>query len=324
MTYPQGQVPQQFQQYQPPAEPQYAQPQVPQYYPPQQPMPIQQGYPAQQYGQVPPGYQYPQAAPAAALPMPSSTLDDFYNQPSTGGGPGWKFQTIGTRHVGQVARPLHDGDVQPVTDFRTGAVVTYRDGRAKQQLVIPLIEPNGEAATWYVKGKDRDALAAAMAQAGAPAGPPEAGAWIMVTYVADKPSGQGLNPTKVKDVQYVRPGADTPAAPEPQAAPAPVQQSHAEYQHQLVQQAVDAMNPQQQLAFAQAQFPQGAPMPGPVPPAGIGPVPMPTAPAPQAAPAPIQQPVTSTAPASNVQELASQLPPEQAALFANMLKGAQG
>ena len=302
MTYPQGQVPQQFQQYQPPAAPQYAQPQVPQYYPPQQPMPAQQGYPAQQYGQVPQGYQYPQAAPAAALPMPSSTLDDFYNQPSTGGGPGWKFQTIGTRHVGQVARPLHDGDVQPVTDFRTGAIVTYRDGRAKQQLVIPLIEPNGEAATWYVKGKDRDALAAAMAQAGAPAGPPEAGAWIMVTYVADKPSGQGLNPTKVKDVQYVRPGADTPAAPEPQAAPAPVQ-------------------PYQPTA---AQFPQGmaaAPQQQ-VAPSGVT-APMPTAPAPQAAPAPIQQPVASTAPASNVQELTSQLPPDQAALFANMLQGAQ-
>jgi hypothetical protein len=304
MTYPQGQMPAQFQQYQPPAAPQYAQPQVPQYpgYPQQAPMPPMPGYPQQNYGQ----------APVNQAPLPQGTLDDFYNQPSTGGGPGWKFQQIGQRHVGQVARPLHDGDVQPVTDFRSGAVVTYRDGRAKMQLIVPLIEPGGEAATWYVKGKDRDALAAAMAAAGAPAGPPEAGAWIMVTYVADKPSGQGLNPTKVKDVQYVRPGADAPAAPAPVAAPAaPVQQ----YQPTAAQfpQGVAAA-PQQPVAPQGLTQPQ---MPGPIPPAGVGPTPMPTAPA----PVPQAQPVAqASAPVSNAADLAAQLPPEQAALFAQMLQ----
>lgn len=285
-------MPAQFQQYQPPAAPQYAQP----------PMP---GYPAQPYGQVPVQQYAPQ-------PMPSTSLDDFYNQPSTGGGPGWKFQTIGTRHVGQVARPLHDGDVQPVTDFRTGAITTYRDGRPKMQLVIPLIEPNGENATWYVKGKDRDALAAAMAAAGAPAGPPEAGAWIMVTYVADKPSGQGLNPTKVKDVQYVRPGADAPATPAPQVAPAgqlgqPIQQPLPTYQPQPGQQFVAQAAPAQQAAAPA----QAAQLPANPAPAGVGSQPMPAAPQ-----------VANQAPTPG-QMIGGELSQDQAALFAAMLQGGQ-
>ena len=214
---------------QPVAQPQYpAQPAQP--YPPQYP-----AYPPQQYGAPPP-------APAPVVPLAQGTLDDYYSQPSTGGGAGLKFTgpnnqpLVGQSYVVQVTRPMVNGDVQQQTD-QNNRPLFFKDGRPKFVMIVPvqLLEPNPNhpdgLAKWYVKGAARDELNRAMAEAGAPEGPPEYGAVIRVTLTGTRPSGPGMNPAHVFAVQYVRPsGAQATAAPSPvavassQAPAAPAQQ----------------------------------------------------------------------------------------------------
>lgn len=288
-------------------QPQYpGQPPMPQY--PQQPP---QGYPApqptyppQQYPQQPQGYPvqpaYPQAyaqpqqyAPPAppAVPLPTGTLDTFYQQPSGGGGPSFKFMDanrmpqIGKSYVGIVARPVTDSDIRAQTD-KNGQVQTYKDGRPKFVMVVPMqVQPDQEfpegQAGWWVKGQARDELARAMAEAGAPAGAPEAGAGIRVTLVSTRPV-PGYNPQYQYRVEYMRPNGAAPA-PAPVASPP--------------QQPAPAMPVQQQ---APQPYPQPAPVMHQAPPV----------PPQQPAPAPVQAAAPTAAPAG--------FNPEQAALFAKL------
>jgi hypothetical protein len=271
-----------------PTAPQY--PQQPQTYPqpayPQQP----QGYPQQPQAYAPPMQQqgYPQAypqqyAPPAppAAPLPTGSLDTFYQQPSTSGGPSFKFQDanrqpqIGKTYAGFVARPVTDADVRAQTN--NGQVITFTDGRPKFVLVVPMqVQPSEEfpdgQAGWWVKGQARDELARAMDAAGAPAGAPESGAFIQVTLVGTRPI-PGKNPAFQYRVEYQRPQGAQQAAPvqqaAPQQAPPPVQQ------------------PAPQPVYQQAPMPQPAPVqvaPQPQPALQVAPQPA-AAPAPQAAPA---------------------------------------
>lgn len=217
--YPQQQYPQ----------PQYPAPQQPQYAPPPAP-PAQYPAPQPQYPQAMPQYPAP-PAPAA----PAGTLDAFYGQPSTGGGPSWKFNNRpnGTSYSGIVARPVTNADIQAQTD-NAGRPSTFRDGRPKFVMVVPLlVQPSAEyaegRATWWCKGQARDELVRAMAEAGAPEGPPEAGAVITVTKVGERPI-QGMNPQIQYQVTYRRPDNAAPSAdqgaqqappPAPAAQPAP-------------------------------------------------------------------------------------------------------
>lgn len=214
----------------PPAAPPY--PQQPQGYPAQQPYaPPAPSYPQQPA--YPQGYPQPQYAPPApqppAQPLPTGTLDTFYQQPSSSGGPSFKFidanrqPQIGKHYEGFVARPVTDADVRPQTD-QSGNVQTYRDGRPKFVLVVPMqVQPSQEfpegQAGWWVKGQARDELARAMAEAGAPAGAPEAGAFIRVTLVGIRPI-PNRNPAYQYRVDYVRPNGGAPA-PQPAAQPVP-------------------------------------------------------------------------------------------------------
>ncbi|PXY33578.1 hypothetical protein BAY59_10880 [Prauserella coralliicola] len=179
--------------------------------------------------------QYPAPVPAAPQfpqqpqqPLAQGSLDDYFNQPSAGGGKSLSFpnQQFGTRYIGIVTRPISSGDIQQQTDTQ-GRPQTFRDGRPKFVMKVPLqmqptaAYPDGQA-TWYVKGQARDELVRAMAEAGAPAGPPEAGGIIDVTYVADRAAGAGMNPAKQFKVVYTRPdGASTAPVAEPQPAPVP-------------------------------------------------------------------------------------------------------
>jgi hypothetical protein len=268
-------------------QPQYpaqypTQPPMPQY--PQQPAyPAPQGYPQQPAPTYPQAYPQPQYAPPAppAQPLPTGTLDTFYQQPSSGGGPSFKFMDanrqpqIGKHYEGFVARPVTDADVRAQTD-QSGNVQTYRDGRPKFVMVVPMqVQPSPEfpegQAGWWVKGQARDELARAMAEAGAPAGAPEAGAFIRVTLVSVRPI-PGRNPAYQYRVDYVRPGNPAPA-------PQPVQQPVA------------------------APVMQQAPVPAPMPQA------VPQVPVPQQVPAPAP---AAAAPA------AAGFTPEQAALFAKL------
>lgn len=287
----QGQYPQQPQQGYPvqpayPAQP-YPQQPAPQF--PQQP---QQGYPVQP--QYPQGYGQSQYGPPAppAPPLPTGTLDSFYQQPSSSGGPSFKFMDanrqpqIGKYYEGIVARPVTDADIRAQTD-QAGNPQTFRDGRTKFVMVVPMqVAPSQEfpegQAGWWVKGQARDELARAMAEAGAPAGAPEAGAFIRVTLVGLRQI-PGRNPAYQYRVEYVRPGG---AAPAPTAAP--VQQAT----QQPVQQATPVMSTATgQPVVRQQPVP---PMPQPMAPQ-VQQIPRPPV---QAMPAqPMQQSVPGAAPA---------------------------
>jgi hypothetical protein len=205
--------------------------------PPTPQYPVQPAYPAAP-GQLPynpagygppPAYGYPpvQMAPPAQ-PLAQGSLDDFFNQPSAGGGKSLAFpnQAFGTRYVGIVTRPLGPGDVQQQTDTMQRPQF-FKDGRPKFVMKVPLqmqpaAHPDG-LGTWFVKGQARDELVRAMAEAGAPAGPPEPGAIIDVTYITDRQAGAGMNPAKQFRVVYTRPNGAPPALPQvQQPAQAPV------------------------------------------------------------------------------------------------------
>jgi hypothetical protein len=264
-----------------------AQPYPPQQYAPQQGYAPQPGYgqaPVQQY---PPQYgQAPQQPPA--VPLAQGTLDDFYNQPSVGGGGGLKFSgpnnqpLIGQSYLFRVTRPLTAGDVQQQTD-NLGKPLTWRDGRPKFVMIIPgeLLEPSPNhpdgLAKWYCKGAARDELTRAMSEAGAPEGPPEAGSVIRVTLAGLRPSGPGMNPAHVFDVQYWRPenaqaveaAALTGGSPEQwqsvypaqgQAAPTANYQLPTDpYQQPAPAQYAEHAAPQQGYAPQPAYAPQQAP-----------------------------------------------------------------
>lgn len=255
-------------------------PQAPQQGYPQQPpapqfpqAPVQQGYPA------PPPQQFPaQAYPAApygapqqppAQPLVTGNLDDFYNQPSAGGGPSLSWtdkqsnqpKPIGTQYVGIVARDVTNADVQQQTDFRTQAPLFYKDGRPKFAMKVPLkLQPSPEfpdgEASWFVKGQARDELVRAMSEAGC-TGSPKAGAVISVTLVARRNTGAGMNPANVVQVVYQPPqGGSAPQAPAPQQQTAPAEQP-SPYLQQAAQEVAQIPNPVQQ-AYAQ-QYQQVAP-----------------------------------------------------------------
>lgn len=228
------------------------------FYPPQ--FPQQPGYPPQFPGYPPQGF--PQQPPVAPQQLAQGSLDDFYNQPASGGSKALSFPVVGTRYIGAVERPITNGDVQQQTSPSAQGSVPqwYKDGRPKLTMRIPLqMQPSPEfpdgRATWFVKGADRDELARAMAEAGAPEGPPEHSAIIDITYTNDVASGAGMNPRKAKRIAYTRPNGAGPAAPPAASAP-PVPA--------IPGPGADALAAQQ-AAYLQAQ--QAAPVAPPVAPA---------------------------------------------------------
>lgn len=266
-----------------------AQPYYPQQVPQQQPYPQQPvapaPYPQQAYPQTAPqqfvGYP-PQGAPQQpSQPLATGSIDDYYSQPTSGGGPSisWNEKPIGTSYAGIVTRDVTDGDIQQQTNFQTKAPEFYKDGRPKFVMKVPLaLQPSQEfpegEATLFVRGRMRDELVRAMGEAGV-SGAPKKGDVIHVTLAGKKPSGQGLNPANVFAIVY-QPAArqaetqTTPAAP----ASAPVQQ-------QVV------TEPGQQFQ-APAAVPQ-APAQQPQPPAPVQQQPAPSAPQPPAGMTPEQQ-----------------------------------
>lgn len=267
MNYPAPQYPgyPQQQQFQQPVPQQFApQPQAPGY-------PPQQGYPAPQPQQQ-------------AQPLAAGSIDDFYNQPSSGGGPSLKFPVVGTRYVGIVSRAISAGDVQQQTNTQ-GVPLFFKDGRPKFVMKVPLqMQPSPEypdgQAQWYVKGSVRDELSRAMAEAGAPAGPPEQGAILDITFTAERSAGAGMNNAKVFQVRYTRPEGAATGAP----SPAPVAQPEAQVQQQAPQApapqpVAQQQQPQGQVYAAVDQAVQAAPQQPQV--QQQAPAPQPPAPAPQ-------------------------------------------
>jgi hypothetical protein len=256
---------------QPPAPPQG-------YYQPPPPQAPPQGPPQGYYQQQPQGYYGPpQGQPPAPPQLPRGNLEDFLNQPSGSGKSvsGFLGKMVGQSITGLVARPVTDADIQVQTDIQNQPV-KFRDGRFKYHMIVPLTVqtshefPEGRAA-WYVKGQSRDALASAMAAAGAPAGPPEFGAMITITYTGERQI-PNLNAQKQYHVVYQRPDAAAQAAHAPgqangqQAAPPPpVQTADPAFAYQGQQ--LPGQPPQPAADPAQYQAPPAAPQyQPPVPP----------------------------------------------------------
>jgi hypothetical protein len=265
-------------------------PQPQQGYAPQFPQaPVQQYAPAPPQAYAPPVPQYAPPAPSAP-PLANGSLDDYYSQPTGGGGPGisWKDKPLGTTYAGIVKRDVTNGDVVQDTDFTTKQPKFYRDGRPVFVMKVPLQGqpsqefPDGEFAFW-VRGQARDELARAMAEAGCE-GAPKAGAVVQVTLVERKPSRAG-NPANIVRITYQPPTggqqvAQAPApqpvqqqapAPQPVVEQAPTQQYAPQPQVQQYQQQAPAPQPVQQEQYApQAPAPQ-AQQTAPQPPAGLSP-----------------------------------------------------
>jgi hypothetical protein len=266
MNYPQQGYPP-AQQYPPQPPPQQLPPQG---YPPQPQQPYAQpGYPPQQYPQ---GYGQ-QPAPQGPPPAEGS-LDAFYAQPSGsfGGSITWSSNNgrdpkpIGTSYAGIVARDLTNADVIQDSDPKTGQLKTYRDGRPKFVMKVPLLVqpsqefPEGEA-TWFVRGQARDELTRAMQEAGVQ-GAPQKGAGMRITLVERKPPRQGGGfPANIVRVDYMPPQGDgqqaqAPAQQAPQAAPQQPQvdpQPIAQAMQQVQPQQPPAPQPQGQDPWAQQQ-----------------------------------------------------------------------
>jgi hypothetical protein len=242
---------------------QYAQPQAPSFpQAPEQPQ-FPQGYPqapafpAPQYG-APQGYPqpgYPQqyGQPQPAPQLAAGSLEAFYQQPSVGGGAALSFQ-VGTRHVGVVTRPVTNADIQQQTQQVTNTPMTFKDGRPKFVMKVPLqLQPTPDRpdglAQWWVKGGARSELVRAMAEAGAPEGPPEAGAILDITCTGEKQI-PNMNPAKIYQVRYTRPNGAS-AVPQVQSAPATqapaVQQAQSAPVTHLQQVPVPVAGPTQNL-----------------------------------------------------------------------------
>lgn len=248
--------------YQQPAPQQHQQPVPQQQYAPQpQPAYAPQfpGQPQQGYGQPPAGYG--QAPQQPQVPLASGSLDDFYNQPSAGGGPAisWSVNGMpkpeGTTYVGIVARDVQASDIQQQTDPKSGQPKFYRDGRPQFVMKVPLKLhaspefPEGEGVL-FVRGQMRDELVRAMTESGA-GRDPKGGDAIQVTLVQRKPSRGGGMPMNVFQIRYQPANPVAQPAPVQQAAPAP-------QPAQPVQQGVDfaQLQPQAQQPVQAQQAPQ--------------------------------------------------------------------
>ena len=126
--------------------PQYPQQQQPQYAPPPQGnYPAAPQYPT--YPGQPAQYPYPAQGyvPTSPPPAPSGSIDDFFDQPTTGS-KAWIFKDrpIGTKYAGIVTREITKGDIRNQTDQR-GAPQFFRDGRPKYVMVVPMtVAPSQE------------------------------------------------------------------------------------------------------------------------------------------------------------------------------------
>jgi hypothetical protein len=204
----------------------------------------QQGYPQQGHPQqFANGYGGQTQVLPPAPQLVAGSVDDFFNQPSVGGGPALfgsvngQPAPIGTEYFAVVARDVADGDIQQQTDYNDKSKgAFYKNGQPKFVMKVPLLLPVSQAfpegtGQWYVQGAVRDELVRALGAVGAPAGPPKGGWGIHVKKIGERPI-RGLRPASVYQVTAFNPEiaaqyaaqmgiAGTPTFGAPAAAPAP-------------------------------------------------------------------------------------------------------
>ncbi|MFJ8995556.1 hypothetical protein ACIRQH_34770 [Streptomyces sp. NPDC102279] len=175
------------------------------------------------------------------------SADDFLLGGSV---PSAKFPTLGASVSGRITeRPT----VEQQTDFTTGELKFWDDGKPQLQLVVTLAteqrdpenaEDDGTRRV-YVKGQMKNAVAQAVRSAGARG--LEVGGTLTVTYSAD---GVAKNPRfnapKNFTAQYIPAATNTLHTPDPTPGQPPVQQQYAPPAT-----AIPGLTPQQQAQAAQ-------------------------------------------------------------------------
>lgn len=229
------------------------------------------------------------------------------------------FGAIGARNAGYIVR---QPEVVQQRDYTTGEPKFWDDGSPMQQLVVQLAtdqrdpadaEDDGTRAL-YVKGQMKNAVRDAVRTTGAPG--LEVGGYLDVQYVRDgEAKKRGMNPPKEYTAAYTSAANAALGAPgqAPAAPPAPTQ-------------AAPTASPAAQQVAQQAAMPQPAQPPYLQQLAQAA-----SNAAAVAATPPVQQPVAPTAPAAPVQQAAAapaaaqagqidpaNLPPEVAALLAQV------
>ena len=164
--------------------------------------------------------------PAAVTPAPqlaNGSLEDFYNQPTSGGAPSITSKFFNKRPQGSWLQltVLKDASNSDVRQQQTpqGIPQTFKDGRPKFVLVVKVAVtgssdgthvaefPDGEGSLW-VKGVMADELRRAMTAAGDPSGYPKGGAQIVMQSAGEKASRTpGFSATKLYTLQYAGPVA---------------------------------------------------------------------------------------------------------------------
>lgn len=132
----------------------------------------------------------------------TTEVDDFL----AGGGasaPSLKFETKGDTYEGQVVA----SEVRDVTDFATGDVQTYPDGKPKKQLHVTL-DVAGEERSLWAKGQMLNALREALAGQKL-----EIGGTLKVKWVDEKKNDNPrLNAQKIYLVKWTPPATTTEVA----------------------------------------------------------------------------------------------------------------
>lgn len=172
-------------------------------------------------------------AQAAAAPQQAAargTLEDFFNQPSGGGGPSVtsKFFNQNNRPQGSwlqltVLADVTNTDVQHQKTPQGVLQYFKKNGqddltRPKLVLVVKVqvtgssdgthtqVFPDGLASLWLKKGPVTDNLVRAMTAAGDPSGYPKAGAQMVMQSAGEQASRTvGFSATKLYDFQYAAP-----------------------------------------------------------------------------------------------------------------------
>jgi hypothetical protein len=142
-----------------------------------------------------------------------------------GGAPSAKFKRIGDEVAGTVVTT----EVRDQTDFKTGEVLTWRDGSVRKMVVATLQtqqfdgpDDDGQRRL-FIKGKSlTDAVRDAVRKAGG--GGLELGGWLKVSYVADGQAIGNDDPPKLYLAEFTRPQQQ--AANEVLNRTAPTQQSY--------------------------------------------------------------------------------------------------
>ena len=279
-----------------------------------------QGFPAQVFPGQPQTYGMPPGAPQtpAAPPLAQGTLADFYSQPAAGGKSiSWSNKPIGTEYLMLVSRAITAGDVQQQTKMNSNVPDTFRDGRPKFVLKVPVkIAPSAEypdgTAVWFVQGATRDELTRAMTEAGVPLDtegrpqPPEQGAVIHIQLTGKRPV-PNMSPANVVSVRYWRPSDPYAQQVAQYLGSAPVQAPAAV--QAAAQPTATAYTLQGQAQYPTPQFPPYATVAPPAPPAPS--VPQPPVPQPPAAQAPAA-PTAPPAPQAPAPQTQAGPPPPQA------------